>query len=192
VACELEAFSPLVPQDEKKSGLPAAIFRFRITNPTSQTATVALWACGRNIIGDWMVGRFNQVQETPECLSVNFFNKKTQGAADPLAGEMALGLVKDKKIVCSYLGEWNMQSRPFVFDRNGLTLEEAWGAFSHEGLLPNTNTERVVTSESVQLGGVWPPKPFKPKPRSPILFSDVDFPRHGNRKADVENGFRCP
>ncbi|MDD5019993.1 MAG: GH116 family glycosyl hydrolase [Candidatus Omnitrophica bacterium] len=152
VRCELEAFSPLVPQDEKKSGTPAAIFRFKVTNPTRVTAAVSLMACGRNIIGDWAVGRFNQVADTPDILSLNFFNKKTQGQ-DPLAGEMSLGLVKSRKLTCTYLGEWNMQSRPFVFDKNGFSLGEAWAAFSRDGALPNVNTERAVASESIQLGG---------------------------------------
>jgi len=191
VHCEMEAFSPLIPQDEKKSGTPAAIFRFKITNPTSQTATVSLLACGRNMIGDWMVGRFNQVHETPECLCVNFFNKKTQGAADPLSGEMALGVVKDKKLVCTYLGEWNMQSRPFVFDRNGFSLQEAWAAFSRDGMLPNTNTERVVASESVQLGGALAAQAvLKPKTSITITFFWTwFFPAYAEGKM-YENWFR--
>jgi uncharacterized protein (DUF608 family) len=190
VRCELEAFSPLVPQDEKKSGLPAAIFRFKVTNPTKMTASISLLACGRNIIGDWMVGRFNQVDETPECLSLNFFNKKTQ-PQDPLAGEMSLGVVKNKKLTCTYLGEWNMQARPFVFDKNGFSLGDAWTAFSRDGALPNMNTERVVAQESAQLGGALAAQAVL-KPGSSVtvtFFWTWHFAGYGEGKM-YENWFR--
>ena len=115
VECTLEAFSPLLPGDEKNSGWPAAIFKFKITNPFSRSMEVALLSSARNLIGEGGVGRFNQVVDTPKALHINFYNKKTQ-SHDPASGEMCLTILKNKNLECSYLGEWNMQGRHFVFD----------------------------------------------------------------------------
>ena len=78
VECSLEAFSPLVPGDEKNSGWPTAIFKFKITNPFSRSMEVALLTSARNLIGEGGVGRFNQVIDTAKALHINFYNKKTQ------------------------------------------------------------------------------------------------------------------
>lgn len=152
VSCELEAFSPLVPRDEKNSGLPAAVFRFRISNLTSRNVTVSLAGFGRNIIGSWCVGRFNQVSKDKNALSLNFLNKKAQ-SQDPASGEMSLSVLRDRRLEFSSAGEWNMQAKPFVFDRNNFSFGEAWQQFSSAGSFSDSNTEQAVSSESVQLGG---------------------------------------
>ncbi len=152
VRCELEAYAPFIPKDEKHSGLPAAIFRFKLKNPWARPVTAALLMTGRNIVGEWGVGRFNQVTETKDVLHVSFYNKKTAGH-DPLAGEMCLSLLKKSSVEATYLGEWNMQKKPFVFDARALDCRGAWESFRRDGKLPNTNSEQVVVSESVQLGG---------------------------------------
>lgn len=152
VRCELEAYAPFVPKDEKDSGLPVAVFRFRLKNPWERPVTAALLMTGRNIVGEWGVGRFNQVTETKDALHVGFYNKKTAGP-DPLAGEVCLSLLKRPSLEATYLGEWNMQRKPFVFDKKALDCREAWEPFRGDGKLLNTNSEQVVVSESVQLGG---------------------------------------
>lgn len=152
VEVELEAFTPFIRGDEKNSGLPSAFFKFKITNPYSRPMSVSLMATGRNIIGEWGVGRFNQVIDASKAAHLHFYNKKTQNH-DPAAGEMCLSVLKNPSLSVSYLGEWNMQSRHFVFDKASLSLGEAWEAFCRDGELGNVNTERVVQSESFQLGG---------------------------------------
>jgi len=103
VSVALEAFSPFVRGDEKNSGMPCAIFKFKVTNPFSRAITVSLLGVGRNIIGEWAVGRFNQIADSKDALSLYFYNKKAQ-SSDPSAGEMALSILKDKRIEASYLG----------------------------------------------------------------------------------------
>lgn len=152
VDVELEAFSPLIPRDEKNSGLPAAFFRFKISNPSSHAVTVSLMACGRNIAGDWGVGRFNQVAQERDLLSLYFCNKKTL-PHDPFAGEMSLSVLKNSKCSLSYAGEWNMQGKAFGFDKDHFSLGDPWQLFVKDGTLGDVNTERAVNSESVQLGG---------------------------------------
>jgi len=171
VSCELEAFSPLIPQDEKNSSLPAAFFRFKVTNPGARAVTVSLMACGRNLAGDWCVGRFNQAAREHDMVSLNFYNRKTQ-AQDPCAGEMSLSLLKSRRFDCSLAGEWNMQSAPFVFDKDHFSLGEPWQQFSRDGTLGDGNTERLVSSESVQLGGALAAKTVL-KARSSVVVTFV-------------------
>jgi uncharacterized protein (DUF608 family) len=152
VSCACEAYAPFIPKDEKHSGLPVAIFRFKLKNPWARPVAAALLMTGRNIVGEWGVGRFNQVTEAKDVLHVSFYNKKA-AANDPLAGEMCLSLLKSSSVEATYLGEWNMQKKPFVFDREALDCSPVWGPFSSGGKLPNTNSEQVVVSESVQIGG---------------------------------------
>lgn len=51
VQLELEAFSPLEPLATKRSSMPLAVFRFRISNPTAQPQTVSLAALMTNPVG---------------------------------------------------------------------------------------------------------------------------------------------
>jgi uncharacterized protein (DUF608 family) len=48
---ELEAFTPLEPLNVRLSSMPLAVFRFRISNPTSQPQTVSLTALMTNPVG---------------------------------------------------------------------------------------------------------------------------------------------
>jgi uncharacterized protein (DUF608 family) len=171
IEVSLEAFSPFIKHDEKRSGMPFAFFKFKLTNTMSRAMSVSLMGIGRNIIGDWAVGRFNQVSDIDKALNLYFYNKKAQ-SQDPSAGEMGLSLLKNKKLECSYFGEWNMQARHFVFDKTSLTLAEACSAFGPDGSLPNVNTEKVVAAESFQLGGSIAAKHLL-KPRSSVTVTFV-------------------
>ncbi len=51
VDVELEAFNPLVPLDEKASGLPCAVFTMRVKNWTQSTVKVSLLASVQNAVG---------------------------------------------------------------------------------------------------------------------------------------------
>jgi non-lysosomal glucosylceramidase len=47
----IEAFTPFVPGDADQSGIPAAILRFVLTNPTKQPVTASVCGCLQNFIG---------------------------------------------------------------------------------------------------------------------------------------------
>jgi len=51
VKVRLEAFNPLIPLDDKNSGLPCAIFRIIVTNPTNKPVKVAFLASLQNAVG---------------------------------------------------------------------------------------------------------------------------------------------
>lgn len=48
----LQAFNPFVPADAEASGIPAAVFRFVLTNPTSKPLKASVCASLQNIIGN--------------------------------------------------------------------------------------------------------------------------------------------
>lgn len=51
IRVSLEAFNPLIPHDSEASGLPVAVFRHTLTNPTGRPVQVALAFCFTNPIG---------------------------------------------------------------------------------------------------------------------------------------------
>ena len=170
VNVSLEAFSPFVPKEEKNSCLPGAVFQFKITNPTSRYVEAALFINIRNIIGEWCVGRFNQIIDEAELISLNTLLKR-HSPMDQAQGNMSIAVVKSNKYTVSYLGEYNLAPKPFVFNRENIGLE-AFELFSKDGELPNINSEIPVNSESVELGGSFAVK-FKLKPKSRVKIPVV-------------------
>jgi len=168
----LEAYSPFIPQDEKNSCLPAANFQFKISNPTNRSIEGSLLVNARNIIGSWCVGRFNQVIEEHDFVSLNMMVKK-HAPLDKAQGSMSFAVLKSDKYSISFLGEYNMAPKPFIFNKDTIGLE-AFELFSKDGELPNANSEAPVESESVELGGALAVK-FKLKSKGkikiPIILS---------------------
>ena len=161
----LEAYSPFIPKEEKNSCLPVTIFQFKISNPCSRYIEAALFINIRNIIAEWCVGRFNQIIDESELVSLNTLLKR-HSPLDQTQGNMSIAVLKSNKYTVSYLGEYNLASKPFVFNRDDIQLE-AFELFSKDGELPNINSEIPVNSESVELGGAFSVK-FKLKPKSRI------------------------
>ncbi|MDD5006319.1 MAG: GH116 family glycosyl hydrolase [Candidatus Omnitrophica bacterium] len=161
----LEAYSPFIPGEEKNSCLPVTELQFKINNPTSRYIEAALLVNVRNIIGEWCVGRFNQVIDEADLISLNMLLKK-HSPMDQAQGNMSIAVVKSDKYAVSYLGEYNLMPKPFAFNKEEMRLE-AFELFSQEGELPNINSEIPVSSESVELAGAFSVK-FKLKPKSRI------------------------
>jgi non-lysosomal glucosylceramidase len=166
----LEAFSPFIPNEEKNSCLPLAVFQFKIANTANHYAEAALFINVRNIIGEWCVGRFNQVIDEAEHISLNMLLKK-HSPLDYTQGNMSVAVSKSDKYTISYLGEYNLMSKHFVFNKEDTRLE-AFELFSKDGELPNINSEIPVSSESVELAGALGVK-FKLKPKSSIKIPVV-------------------
>ncbi len=51
VSVRLEAYSPMIPLNAEDSGLPAAVFRFMLTNRSNATVEVSLLATAPNLVG---------------------------------------------------------------------------------------------------------------------------------------------
>jgi uncharacterized protein (DUF608 family) len=161
----LQAFSPFIPHQEKNSCLPLAAFQFKITNTTAHYVETALFINARNIVGEWCVGRFNQVIDETEHISLNMLLKK-HSPLDQAQGSMSVVVLKSPKYSVSYLGEYNLMSLPFIFNKDNTRLE-AFELFSKDGELPNINSEIPVNSESVELAGALAVK-CRLKPKSSI------------------------
>ncbi|MFC1631345.1 GH116 family glycosyl hydrolase [Candidatus Omnitrophota bacterium] len=141
---KLKAFSPLIKEDYKNSGLPGAIYTFRLHNPASTPITVSLLASGINSNGDWNVGRYNQVVNDGRLIGINF-HKKNARPTDPTTGTLSLATnCRQGKI--SYLGQWQYAKQAF---RGKLTDRDftAWKYFAADGTLPNTNPQREAYGE---------------------------------------------
>jgi uncharacterized protein (DUF608 family) len=149
---ELLSFSSFIPGNLKDSSLPGAFFKFRLRNNTKNSVSASFLATGRNISGDWSVGRFNQIKKSGGMVSLSFRNMRN-GAKDrdPLLGEFSISVPKGTGEV-TYLGEWNLQGGAFNFEDRDLRLD-AWDYFSIKGELPNRNSRNAVRGESEELGG---------------------------------------
>lgn len=147
----LEASSSLVPYDYKNSGLPGAVFLFKVKNTTDKSLTVSLMATGRNTVGlNTSTGRYNEVFEDQEKLGVTF-KVKNPLPHDFTAGEVSISVPKKAGQV-SYLGEWNLKSDPFILYLEAIKID-AWEYFNKDGTLPNVNTKQTIEGRAIEWGG---------------------------------------
>ncbi|NQT00366.1 MAG: hypothetical protein HQ595_04700 [Candidatus Omnitrophica bacterium] len=144
VKLKLRAFSPLIKEDYKNSGLPCAIYTFSVTNPTNSELKVSLLASGINANGDWNVGRFNEVVNDGRLIGINF-RKKHFRPTDQTAGILSL-TTSCRQGEVTYFGQWQYAKEAFrgkLSDRNF----EAWRYFAEDGTLPNTNPKTEAFGE---------------------------------------------
>jgi len=151
VEVSLEAMGFFVPQDENNSSLPQATLNFKFTNKTKEDIHINFMVIARNIVSNWCVGRQNKVEEDAELVRIDFgcTNALASDAAD---GKMSLAIPKSSEYELSYLGEFNLQNKPFFFERENISLR-SWEYLHQFYSLPNISTQKKVDSESVQLGG---------------------------------------
>ncbi|MBN1936796.1 MAG: hypothetical protein JW934_19200 [Anaerolineae bacterium] len=129
----LEAFNPFIPLNADDSGLPAAIFHFKLSNPGSKPVQVALAANLYNAVGYAGEGSFDA---SPVGGSVNiyrdgggarglFFHSEKHPTDDPKYGTMALitWWPNVDHQTCWFRGAW--------FD----ALHKFWDEFSTSGAL---------------------------------------------------------
>ncbi len=140
----LRAFSPFIQDDYKNSGLPCAIYTFKITNPSNSPLVVSLLASGINANGDWNVGRFNEVVSDGRLIGINF-RKNNPRPTDETAGVVSLATTR-KKGEASYFGEWQYAKQAFRGNLQDRRFD-AWEYFAKDGTLPNTNSKREALGE---------------------------------------------
>lgn len=149
----LEAFNPLVPADPEASGIPAAILRFRLTNPTGQPVTASVCGSLENFIGtDGTTGRpdrnFNQFRQSGGETPVQGLAFGSAGV-DPQAeqsGTMALATLTQTEV--TYRTAWE---KPAQW---GNALLDFWDNFSAEGTLDErelAGTDAPIGSLAVRL-----------------------------------------
>ncbi|MFW6107221.1 MAG: GH116 family glycosyl hydrolase [bacterium] len=88
VRVTLEAFNPFIPLNDKDSGIPAAIFLYRLRNTARCKVDVTLFGNAANIVGEPQ-GRVNEGRQDPGIAGV-YFTTEAHPPACPRFGSMAL------------------------------------------------------------------------------------------------------
>ena len=128
VRVTLEAFTPFIPLDADDSGLPAAILRYRVANPSREAAQAAIAFSIDNPVGARNAsGRANEFRTSGRLTGLLMKNAFLP-AKDPLAGSFALSVIGHDSGRFSYLRGWPAATwwqSPLLF----------WDDFSNDGEL---------------------------------------------------------
>jgi uncharacterized protein (DUF608 family) len=133
LAVRVEAFNPLIPADADRSGIPAAILRFVLTNPTDQLVTAAVCGCLQNFIGTdgstgAPLGNYNQFRQTAGATPIEGIALASAGL-DPLAEQFGtMALATTARAGVTYRSAWAQLSW-------GNALLDFWDDFSADGAL---------------------------------------------------------
>ena len=125
VRISLEAFSPFLPHDADDSGLPVAVLRYRVTNPTATKAKVSIAFSIDNPVGEGngASSRANEYREGEGVKGIVMTNPFLAGK-DPLAGSFVLSVMGEGKL--SYWRGWPR-------DRWWQPALDFWDRFSRDG-----------------------------------------------------------
>lgn len=138
---ELEAFSPFIPHDPDDSGLPVAILRYRVRNPTRSVAKVSIAFSIDNPVKAPLESRTRQ--QSDSRVNEHRASTKIEGLAmsnpalalsDPLKGSFALAALRDAGATISHWRGWprgRWWNEPMLF----------WDVFSRDGALTQQPTE---------------------------------------------------
>ena len=132
----MEAFTPFIPLDSDNSGIPCAIFRYRIKNPTNKAVETSVAATLANVVGFDGYDVFNNVKlvdevqnEYKEEGSVKgwYYTAKNLKPNDMKFGSMAFFSTGDNVTSKQWLhGQWTDNAQDF------------WDDFSSDGKLQKT------------------------------------------------------
>ncbi|HTL70293.1 MAG TPA: GH116 family glycosyl hydrolase [Candidatus Eisenbacteria bacterium] len=174
---KLDVFSPWIPGDVKHSSLPACFFSLTAKNLLRRPVDAAFLFIGRNICGEWCVGRKNRVVEERDYLHLDFSNADPS-SRDVRQGALRFSFVK-KGWQTSFLESWNAVTRNFSFDSRNISLE-AWPSFAEEGRLPDRRSHSIVQGENQELcGAVAARRTIAPGGSSKLSFTaSWFFPKH--------------
>jgi non-lysosomal glucosylceramidase len=151
VNISLDAFSPFIPHDPDASGLPVAIMRYRVTNPTKATVKVAI---AFSIDNPVKASPRNDQARDPEDPRVNEYRtangvegllmSNPSVAHDaPMQGSFALAVMADPSAQTTHWRGWprgRWWNSPMLF----------WDAFSKDGALLNEPAARSTVGALCQ------------------------------------------
>ncbi len=172
----LTAVSPVAPGDRKISALPAAVFRFRIANRGRKELRVSLMGIIRNMVGIDEISRLNRVEKDARSVSV-VCSHSNPFPGDAQHGEYALTVPREGDV--SWLGQWNMQTKNFVFGPELIRLT-AFDLLRDEGRLPSSCESDPQRGGSAALGAALAvEKTIEPGSSTSIDFIfSWHFPHH--------------
>lgn len=189
ISVSLEAFSAWIPGDVQHSSLPSVFFKFRVKNLKKTPIHFSALFIGRNISGDWCVGRENRVSQNSKTLDLDFLNHDPS-PHDPKAGTLRFSFEK-KGWTTTFHESWNAVSRNFSFTRDNIRLA-AWDEFSEKGELSDQQSRFVASGENQELCGAVSARRFlKPgEEREWLVTANWHFPRHISYGHRYENFFK--
>lgn len=127
VKVALDAFSPFIPHDAEDSGLPVAILRYRVSNPSHSEARVAITFSIDNPVKVNPDQRLNEYRDTSPIAGLLMSNPGA-AAKDPMRGTFALCTVKSPDAAITHWRGWpkgRWWNSPMLF----------WDEFSTHGEL---------------------------------------------------------
>ena len=151
VHVELEAFSPFIPHEPDDSGLPAAVMRYRVTNPKSTAAKVGItFSIDNPVQVIWSQGsarpaedrRLNEYRSSSSLIGIHMSNPDV-AADDAMYGSFALGAIAAKGIEITHWRGWpkgRWWNSPMLF----------WDAFSADGELKSEPDPRGTVAALCQ------------------------------------------
>jgi non-lysosomal glucosylceramidase len=159
VNIQLDAFSPFIPHDPDASGLPVAILRYRVSNPSRSSASVAISFSIDNPVKapsrtdqarDPQDPRVNEYR-TANGLEGLLMTNPSVSAGDPMQGSFALAVISSQGARTTHWRGWprgRWWNSPMLF----------WDAFSQDGeLLQEPATPSAVGAlcqqRSIPAGG---------------------------------------
>ena len=130
VKIELDAFSPFIPHEPDDSGLPAAILRYRVTNPGNAPAKVGIAFSIDNPVnaGDKADDKRKNEYRTGGGVAGLVMSNPGLAADDPMAGDFVLAATLDSGVEVSHWAGWpagRWWNSPLLF----------WDQFSKTGNL---------------------------------------------------------
>ena len=177
VRVSLEAFSTWQPPDAAASGTPCVYFTVKIKNLRSVPVPAAFLFIGRNLSGEWCVGRRNRIHEDDRQVHLEFSNAAAP-ADDPRRGELLFSFEK-RGWKTSFLESWNAVTKNFHFNTRDIRLS-AWNFFSANGELPDLKSGHTAGGENQELcGAVAAKRVLKPGEEAVFSFTaSWHFPVH--------------
>ncbi len=127
VRVSLDAFSPFIPHDAEESGLPVAILRYRVSNPSHAEAKVAITFSIDNPVKVNPDQRLNEYRDTNPIAGLLMSNPGA-AATDPMRGTFALSTLKSPTAAITHWRGWpkgRWWNSPMLF----------WDEFSAHGEL---------------------------------------------------------
>ncbi len=146
----LEVFSPWFPGDLKNSSLPSVFFTLKVKNTRKTPVDAGFLFIGRNLSGEWCVGRRNRVIEGKKKLDLEF-SSQDPSQQDARQGDLRFSFLRDGWKL-SFLESWNAVTKNFSFSAQNISLL-GWDLFVKNGELPNTRSGEAAQGENRELCG---------------------------------------
>lgn len=172
VQVSLEAFNPFIPMNDKDSGIPVALFRWRLKNTSSKPVSATIAFSLLNAVGyDGMAGLSNRYhslfgKNLNEFVQQKGFSglkmtSQKYPAEDPKFGSMAIA-TSGKNI--TYLTHW---------ERTGWwdDLQNFWDDFRTDGLLPDGPSSSPSPDNQTDVGTLGVRVQLDPEEEKDVEFA---------------------